>query len=977
MSLFKNKSFKIVCMVCGLLGATLLGFNNCGNKASFSSPYNESSMASADSANYLLGLLDEAKQIEAKLLQQGDIQAIAQANELRQFIDNIESLISSTGSNLAVDDRAVLDQRDYLVNSMAKGRELIIVFNFTSEIQRLDAEDQKLQSQISALDAKFANSLNDLEARIKSQIANITTDIQNQITQIKNDYSSSFEAFQSQVEFKFNQMNQRIDVLEQRVANIEASINAINVMMQQLQSEVDDVRTTTLSAIAAVKSSLEDLKASTQSQIAQLMQMNNDLNKKLIDQQNAFNAYINAQTQISSLQARMCKIDISTGLVASGENVCQTQEDVDNGQCCLTAEAVNCSMMFPEDTPVAEEARNQCSNVVVTMRNQAAFVKQLAENEAEQNNIINQLVNDVQNLNDQVSLIKDGLAKLQDAVSNIENRLASMDARLILLEFKAARSEGVATIQERSDLYLAWIARRAMDVRDRFCYANASTAYDKSDYESARHNWVYCQERLKWLTEAQELIQLAKAYGEAALSLNLDASCSVMINSKNAESLSVSELMNADIADQVINKCSTGPNKLMALLLSIVKLQNKVGPDFRTADYMSKKAKAGQYVYFGGLVSQAGMSAIAKFENVDPTSDDLKDTYYGRIERVFKNRYVETRLRVQGKFPEDPSKFSGSVAGLNLVYSEAEIKGAANPYLTRVKALEIESACGGHCGFNVVARNDARAIGERFSYPKDSEIKCPVIDDTVMVRSSDGKHYAYSLNYTRYQGATEVLLPRLMYGNNNHYAVAASDAHAERGEFLGCGYRVRHIVDRFGIPDALLRGRHLLRYGRPYAKSHGLPQCQRFQFTCNLWSGVDNKGEWIAPNPNANILSYLSGFDTNRVTNLCKVSGNSYVAKERELLPEEMAKIWVYSSSVDANNTQALRNSISSNTTQLTKDYWMLQDKAIAYGVANDNVSQTKPFYAGVGSMSEFFLRGLASLNQYAPVKVQQCYDPK
>ncbi|MCC6137557.1 MAG: hypothetical protein IT287_02925 [Bdellovibrionaceae bacterium] len=981
--MLKNRTVSIAVACVGLVTLLTVGFNNCGGKATFSNPYDESTLASSDAGNYLLGLLEEAKKIEATLLEQADVEATAQASELRKFIDNVELLISADGDNLPVDHKKVLDQRDYLVNSMAKGRELMIVFKFNDEIDRLDAEDLKLRNSIAALDLKFSTSLTDLETRIKTQITNITVDIQTQITNIKNEYSSSFEAFKNQVEVRFNAMNVRIGVLEDRVQAIEASINALNVMLAELKGEVKELRTTTETAVAALKSSLEALKENTEKQIAHLKELNNELNQKLVEQNKAFDAYVNAQTLITSVQARMCKLDVSTGKVASSETVCASQEDVENGQCCLTADTVNCSMLFPEDTTVAEAARSQCSNILVTVKNHEALVAEIAENEAEQNALIDKLVADVKNLNDRMTIIEDGMSKLTSIVDGMKNSMASVDARLMVLEFKAARSEAVATLHERSDLYLAWLARRKMDVQHRFCNANSETAFNMSDYESAKHNWSYCAERLAWLNQAHELVQLAKAYGEGALSTNVDKSCTLVVSGKNVEAMTPSELLVPTTSQQVISKCTSGSALVLTLIGNIIRLQNKIGPDFRTAEYMATKAKIGQIVYFGTLVSQAGTAAIQAFENVDPTSDALKDTYYGRIERVFKNRYVETRLRTSnGSYPLDPSKFAGSVAGFNLVYTEADIKAAATPYMARLKALEIESACGGNCGFKVTRSEPngvvASRIGSRFSFPKDASTKCPIIDDTVMVKSTDDKHYAYSLNYTRYKGATEVLLPRLRYANNNHNAVASSTANAQAGQFLGCGYRVRHIVDRFGIPDALLRGRHVLRYGRPYAKSHGLPQCQRFHFSCHLWAGTDNKGEWIAPNNSANVLHYLSGFDNSKIETMCKVSGASYVAKTRDLMPEETNKIYVYKSNIATDGvTQAVRNAVTSSTTQLTKNYWVLQDAAAQYGYSNVAVSQASPFYVAAGSTSEHFLRGLVSMSQFAPAKVQQCYDPK
>jgi hypothetical protein len=525
-----------------------------------------------------------------------------------------------------------------------------------------------------------------------------------------------------------------------------------------------------------------------------------------------------------------------------------------------------------------------------------------------------------------------------------------------------------------SDLYLAWITRRKADVRNRFCRRNAHVAYNRSDYESARQNHVYCHERLAWLNQAQELVQLARAYTNGVLSTNVDQACTADIMGHSAESLKIKDLSNMNVAQEVIKKCSSGQALTKAYLLSIVKLHNKIGPDFRTAEYMAKKAKIAQLLYFGSEVYQASQSAIQAFENVDPTSEKLKDTPYGKIERVFKRRYVETRLRVRGKFPEDPSQFKADIAGFNVVYSHDEINKASNDYLKRVKALEIEGSCGGQCGFKVTGRNQVARIGSRFSYPKDSKTQCPIHNDIVMVPSKDGKFYAYRLSYSRYRGAHERLMPYWKW-NSNHHPIAESAADVAAGKFRRCGYRVRHTVHRFGIPDTKLRGRLALRYGRPYSKTHGLPQCMRFHFTCRLWDGPDGQGEWKSSNPNANIMHYLSGYSTEKVTNFCKESGAAYVAKTRKLSEDEKKTMRYYKGQQDSASKAMARN-VSSKTTQLTEDYWMLQDQPIAYGHANELTSKAKPFYGKDASHGSPFFRQLHRMTDFANIDVQQCYDP-
>ncbi len=102
------------------------------------------------------------------------------------------------------------------------------------------------------------------------------------------------------------------------------------------------------------------------------------------------------------------------------------------------------------------------------------------------------------------------------------------------------------------------------------------------------------------------------------------------------------------------------------------------------------------------------------------------------------------------------------------------------------------------------------------------------------------------------------------------------------------------------------------------------------------------------------------------------------MVKTRALDKAETDKIYVYKSDISTDGvTVNYRNAVTSNSTQLTKDYWMLQDMGIDYGSGNIKVSQANPFFAGVGSTSEHFLRGVINMTSYAPVQVQQCFDPR
>ena len=312
------------------------------------------------------------------------------------------------------------------------------------------------------------------------------------------------------------------------------------------------------------------------------------------------------------------------------------------------------------------------------------------------------------------------------------------------------------------------------------------------------------------------------------------------------------------------------------------------------------------------------------------------------------------------------------------MYSFADINKASNAYLKRLKELELEDSCGGQCGFKVVGRNNIQKIGQRFSYPMDFQTKCPIMYDTVVIRSNDGKHYAYKLHYNRHRGATEVLKPHLFWGGR-HNPIANSDNDVANGLFRGCGYRVRNIVHRFGMADTFLRGRLVLKHSAPYAKTHGLPQCRKTWVRCDLSEGTDSegKGSWVAPSANANLYHYLSGFDENRVANKCSESGASYVVKTRMLDKAERDRLRIFPSKQDAASRSYANVLADKSRSQLGQSYWMYQDAAIKYGHNNNFLSTSKPFFSADTSHGSDFIRVHRRMSEkFENVKVQQCYDP-
>src|SRR5690606_19424837 len=102
---------------------------------------------------------------------------------------------------------------------------------------------------------------------------------------------------------------------------------------------------------------------------------------------------------------------------------------------------------------------------------------------------------------------------------------------------------------------------------------------------------------------------------------------------------------------------------------------------------------------------------------------------YGRIERPFKNRYVENRMRtLAGTFPERPSDIPEVIPSFNHVWKLSEINSGTaggNAFFKRLAALEVEGSCS-DCGFAVASRTITDVVinrdgKSRFSYPKDTE----------------------------------------------------------------------------------------------------------------------------------------------------------------------------------------------------------------------------------------------------------------
>lgn len=881
----------------------------------------------------LLNLEEEIGQREASLTEQEKAtfsglrdQLKATAQELTEIKDKIIDLLQV--QRLSYSHALVLKEVDFLILALSEARSIQLEVELRTEIGRVERESIER-------DAKLSEEINNLEVELA-------------------EFKADVAVFKSQVNAKFNS-------LDEQIAQAQNRLNILDQLLEQYNAS-------SIAADEALASALNDLKVFTEHQIVDLRDKNSQLKQDILDQKNILEELFKAEEGAATLAGRLCSTDANGNINDARTQCTGSEPNIYTGEatCCITIDAVECSTLFPSEVQVS--ARNQCNVLVSTVKNHDEQLKAIREVDEKQTALIDGLLSDVENLNDQVRILEEGYALLADTVSNMATKLSDIDQRLLIVEFKAARSEAAAAIMERADLNLAWIARRTTDISSRFCSAGVNQSLNQFDYEAARQNWHYCKERLEFLTRAKELTQLAKAYTNGLLSVNVDSTCNATINGKSAESLSTAEILDSDVFSQIQSKCTTGgPIVAKAMMYNIVQLLNMVGPDFRTAQYMTKKAKIAQLLFFGKPVNETSASERAAFENVDPTHAQLRDTLYARVERPFKKRYVESRMRtVAGTFPERPSDIPEVIPGFNTVWKHQEINSGSSSFFQRLAALELEGQCS-DCGFAVERRTTTDVVisrdgKERFSYPKDAESLCPVHNDVIVMKHQDGKYYPYYLNYSHMR---EDFKPVLRSGS--HRAIANSDADMNSGNFAYCGRHGDYLVNRNGLGVAQLKSRLMLTLTQPYGRTYaGRGQCVHTALVC-----VMRDEEWKAPSGSTDLVSYLNGYSNSVVQNKCNYNvGSKSQVRTRMLENYEAHRIRTFSGVVDQASVN-LRSLASSSTTQLSQDYWTLRDNTMYYGVDNQPVSQSLPFLASAQSHTDPFIRAHHALTQ--PVEVQEC----
>lgn len=888
------------------------------------------SVSRAASLNSLQSQLDAKEKAETdslKRLKWAELgnEAKITAEKLIDIKDKILNLLQVR--RLPISHGDVLNQVDFLILALSDARSIELEIMLRAEIGRVESEAK------------------DRDDALKAEIDKLTTE---------------FAAFKADVEKFRDQVNSRFAGLESEVAAVKARLGMLDKLVQEYKASSD-------AADAALKVALNDLKNFTEKQVVELTEQNAKLKEDILKQKAVLEELFKSQAGVATLAGRLCKTAADGSINDTRTKCTGSEPDLYNGaMCCITIESVDCSVLFPSEVQVT--AQNQCNILVATVKNHDEQLKAIREVDAKQTELISGLLDDVASLTKQVEILGEGFKLLNNAVLAISAKLSNIDQRLLIVEFKASRAEAAAALMERADLNLAWIARRTTDVSSRYCSALVRQSLDQFDYEAARQNWHYCKERLEFLTRAKELTQLAKAYTNGLQSINVDTSCSANIADKPAENLTNAELMQEAIFNQVMAKCTTGGQVVArAMLLNVVQLLGVVGPDFRTAAYMAKKAKIAQILFFGRPVSETTSQERAEFEMVDPTDARLAKTLYGRIERPFIKRYVENRMRtLAGGFPEQPSAIPENIPGFDTVYTLGQMKSGSTPYLQRLAALEAEGLCS-ECGFAVTGRANTDVVisrdgKERFSYPKDIESLCPVMNDVVVMKNSNGKYYPYYLNYN---GMQEELKPVLSSGS--HVAIANSDADVASGNFTYCGRQADYTINRNGPGVALLRSRAMVTATQPYGTTYaGRGACVHTAIKC-----VMRDKEWIAPSGSTDLLSYLSGFANSVVDNKCKFNiGSKSVVRVRNLESYEQARIRTFSGTVDASSI-ALQSKLITANTQLTKDYWTLKDAVLNYGAGNQPVSKTSPFFGLAASHGDRFVRAHYAVT--GPVPVQEC----
>lgn len=986
----KLKKYLRISAFVAVFGVVGVAYQNCSQPSTGFEDMSSMKLSALSSEDDLFNMLQEARELSA-LLRTFDLNADKASDILKQApsvalqlgaqADMIEKAI--VVDKVPTNSNVVLKEVDTLVNLLSKARDVRVTYD---SIRR----DTLLSLRIDQVEANLDRAVQELAA------------LGGAFNQFKNAIVARVDGLVAQMKVWEN----RVDIIDQTIADLAA------------KSEAEDL---------ALKAALNSLKSYTENELAGVKDRSQQLQDS-IDQQAKDHAKLveelrlaqEEMSRLGDISGRMCSYD-SNGNIADARIKCTSSSQ---NNCCLTVEVINCSELFAG----SPAALNQCGILLTVIKNhdqQLQAIKAVDERQNEaigsltasvdriigdisviNNNVLN-LANGVDKIKavtdelvNQVGSIKDTIKKNDEAV---KARLADLDTRTLLLEFKANRSEVIHGLQARANATLAWSTMRYAHINDAFCVNRRNQALAMFDYKVARQNWEYCLEKRAIVTLAQSMASVANSYAGMLGALNVDTDCTAQINGKPASSLTNSELMNDAILQEVNNKCTSGGQVVArALMLNIVRYLKQVGPDHRTYESMSSASKAVNIAFFGTDWVQVSEQQRKEFNEIDPTSDLLKDTPYGKVERLFVYNYYATAFRdANGKFITDPNKVNANVSGS--IFTEQQIlagnqvgKNLAD-FVKRVRSLEAEGYCT-DCGFKVGGRNNpdsnkstlviTHGAGKsRFFFPNDPKTDMCPVDDNVVIRHNDGKHYIYHVKFDTY--GNDILTPHLTQGL--HTVIANSDSDLNAGNFNYCHYDKDVKIERAGLDMASIPSRWTIRATRPYAQSYGRPLCTKLTAVCAV-----RNGEWQAPasvgsmtvadlnNPaTQNVLTrYLSGFPVAVVGAMCSVQTPAVGAPApvyqatRNIASVDTARGLRHAWSNPAGNNASARAQgyiIQDSTQLLGSSYWPLQDGALPYTGERIMLSQSKPFAAEASSAVLTSTKYVREVDTMSSLTVQEC----
>jgi hypothetical protein len=952
----------------GVLSASLLlltvVYQNCGQKTTeFEEMSSFSSFSALSSEDDLFTMLQEARDLAA-LLKTYDLsadpnspvlkEAPSLANALLDKADLIERAI--TIDKIPTNSNVVLKEVDSLVNLLAQGRDVRVAYD---SIRR---------------DKLLATKIDQLEATLTAAIKQLT------------ELGGAFDAFKTAI-------NARVDGLVVQMKKWEDRVDVINKAIADLAAKgaAEDL---------ALKAALQELKKYTENELTGVKERSTkleaDVKKQAEDAKKIAEDLLKAQEEMSKLSAisgRLCLYN-DAGQINDTRPRCTSSTQT--GSCCLTADVIDCGALFPAAT--APAALNQCSLLLTVLKNhdqQLQAIKAIDERQDAALNKINSsidgILKDITTLNNNVSTLAGGLEKIKAVTDELANqvssikdtmkknddaikaRLADLDTRVMLLEFKANRAEVISGLQARSNATLAWATHRYAQINSQFCSARRNQALAMFDYRTTRQNLEYCYEKRAFAVLAQSMAHVANGYAGLLGSLNVDTDCSVTINGKVASSLTNSELLDDTVVKELTTKCTSGGQVVArALMLNIVRYLKQIGPDFRTYASMSSTSNAVNIAFFGKEWAQVALADQKAFDDVDPTGEQWKNTPFGEVERPFIYNYYSTAFRdAYGKFIADPTKVNVNVSGA--VYTEKQLLDGAQvgknmaDYVKRVRALEAEGYCQ-DCGFKITGRanpdsNRSSLVishgpdKKRFFYPNDPrEGLCPV-DDDVVIRHADGKHYVYHLSFDTW--GNDILTPVLTRGLPT--VIANSDADLSSGNFASCGYERDVQVERAGMDMASIPTRLTIRATRPYAAAYGRPLCTKLTAVCAVkqsdWEAPASLGLTIAslqdPATQPKLARYLTGFPAPVINAMCSVQLPTVGApapvyyNQRNIASSEVTRGLksAWSQPTSANASGRAQQYVAVNATQLIgTSYWPFQDGPLPYTAERIMFSQSNAF---------------------------------